>query len=272
MRFLITLTRISKRNFLPFNYQYFISSWIYKRIAEADSAFAEFLHQNGYGIGNRKFKLFCFGPLQIKPFRAHKERGVLELLGEEACLEVSFFLPQAAETFIKGLFMQQQVGLGDKISQVDFEVSRIEAVGRPLFTSSMHYKALSPVCISRPPRGKEQYSQYIHPHDEEYYQYMLSNIFQKWQASIGVLAGGTGLIIQEQDFVFKCLSEDPKSQMITIKTFTPEQTKVRGYLYDFELTAPPEVHELIYASGLGEKCSMGFGFINKAEGTKCGLR
>ena len=261
MRFLITLTRISKRNFLPFNYQYFISSWIYKRIGEANTNFADFLHQQGYGEGNRKFKLFCFGPLDVKPYKVHKERGVLELLGEEACLEVSFFLPQAAETFIKGLFMQQQVGMGDKISQVDFKVSRIEAVGRPLFTPCMLYKALSPVCISRPPRGKEQYSQYIHPFDEEYAQYMLSNTFQKWQAGEGVTAGGSNSIIQEQDFNFKCLTKEPKSQMITIKPFTPEQTKVRGYLYDFELSAPIEVHELIYAAGLGEKCSMGFGFF-----------
>lgn len=261
MRFKISLNRISKRNFLPFNYQYFVSSWIYKRIAEADNSFAEFLHQNGYGLGNRKFKLFCFGPLEIKPFRVHKERGVLELLGEEVGLEVSFFLPHAAEKFIKGLFMQQQVGLGDKISQVDFEVSRIEAGATPLFSSTMCYKALSPICISRAPRGAEQHSQYIHPLDEEYAQFMLSNIFQKWQASVGVLAGVPSLGFQDQEFDFKCLSTKPKSQMVTIKPFTAEQTKVRGFLYDFELSAPQEVHELIYAAGLGEKCSMGFGMV-----------
>ena len=268
MRFSIKLNRISKRNFLPFNYQYFISSWIYKRIAEADSAFAEFLHQNGYGQGNRKFKLFCFGPLQIKPFRIHKERGVLELLGEEACLELSFFLPQAAESFIKGLFMHQQVGLGDRISQVDFEVSRIESVGASLFNKIMRYKALAPVCISRPARGREKHTQYLHPHDQEYANYLINNTIQKWMATSGLIAGNEAASeLQDHEIHFKCLTREPKSQMITIKPFTAEQTKVKGYLYDFELTAHQEVHELVYAAGLGEKCSMGFGFLDKVEAT-----
>jgi CRISPR-associated endoribonuclease Cas6 len=262
MRFNIQLIRTSKRSFLPFNYQYFISSWIYKRIAEADTAFADFLHQQGYGEGNRKFKLFCFGPLNIKPFRIHKERGVLELLGQEVSLEISFFLPKAAENFIKGLFMHQQLGLGDRINQVDFEVSRIESVGAPLFMDSMRYKALAPICISRPSREEEQHAQYLHPQDKEYANYLINNTIQKWMATCGVIDGnGSVREFHENGMHFKCLTREPKSQMITIKSFTPEQTKVRGYLYDFELIAPQEVHELVYAAGLGEKCSMGFGCL-----------
>ena len=266
MRFKITFNRISKRSFLPFNYQYFISSWIYKRIGEANANFADFLHQQGYGEGNRKFKLFCFGPLDIKPYKVHKERGVLELFGQEVNLEVSFFLPQAAESFIKGLFMHQQLGLGDKINQVDFEVSRIESVGATLFTDSMRYRALAPICISRPPGKAEQHAQYLHPYDKEYSHYLINNTIQKWIATCGAVArNGPVNELQESEIHFKCLTKEPKSQMITIKPFTPEQTKVRGYLYDFELTAPQEVHELIYAAGLGEKCSMGFGWVEIAR-------
>ena len=273
MRFKITFNRISKRNFLPFSYQYFISSLIYKRIAEADAPFADFLHQQGYGEGNRKFKLFCFSPLDVRPFRVHKKRGVLELLGQTISLQVGFFLPQAAENFIKGLFMHQQVGLGDKINQVDFEVSSIEAVAAPLFSYSMQYKALAPICISRPPKGTEQHAQYLQPHHNEYSRYLINNIIQKWIATRGSVPygepAGNGLmsmpheaLTQESEIQFKCLTSEPKSQMITIKPFTPEQTKVRGFLYDFELTAPQGIHELIYAAGLGEKCSMGFGMVD----------
>ena len=53
----------------------------------------------------------------------------------------------------------------------------------------------------------------------------------------------------------------PKSVLITIKANTPQQTKVRGYRYDFEITLPIELMRLLYDCGIGEKNSMGFGMI-----------
>jgi CRISPR-associated endoribonuclease Cas6 len=48
MRFLISLQREGSSSVLPINYQYELSSLIYKIIDRADSAFSEFLHRQGY--------------------------------------------------------------------------------------------------------------------------------------------------------------------------------------------------------------------------------
>lgn len=48
MRFKLVLERISSGRFMPLNYQYAVSSWIYKKIQEADPDYSRFLHRGGY--------------------------------------------------------------------------------------------------------------------------------------------------------------------------------------------------------------------------------
>lgn len=270
MRFQFTLSLQGKRRFLPLNYQYELSSWIYKRIAAADGSYANFLHQQGYGVGHRRFKLFCFSPLQLQPYRIHREQGVFELLGQEIQLQFGFLAEQAAEAFIKGVFMNQHLGLGNRINQIDMEVGRVEALPEPYFQKSMCYRALSPVVVSRHVEGK-QYAQYLHPADEGYADALLNNLVNKWagyQSSKVLTGAGKGLDDRKEDaLAFRLLSLEPKSKMITIKALSNQETKVRGYLYDFELQAPLELHRLLYAAGFGEKGSMGFGWVEAEQGT-----
>ncbi len=70
MRFKISLN-IDKHTFgnrLPFNYQYELSAVIYKILANADQAFAEWLHDNGFVADKKIFKLFSFSRLQIPQY------------------------------------------------------------------------------------------------------------------------------------------------------------------------------------------------------------
>ncbi len=55
MRFKITFNTNAGRKHLPFNYQYYISAWIYKVIGSADKDFADFLHNEGFRDGNKKY-------------------------------------------------------------------------------------------------------------------------------------------------------------------------------------------------------------------------
>lgn len=268
MRFQFSFTLKSKRRFLPLNYQYELSSWIYKRMAAADAGYANFLHQQGYGLGNRRFKLFCFSPLLLQPYRIHRDQGVFELLGQEIQLQFGFMAEQAAEAFIKGVFMNQHLGLGNRVNQVDMEVTKVEALPEPHFQDTLHYRALSPIVISRFEEGR-QYAQYQHPADSHYFDALLNNLVNKWAGyqSSKELVGDGGALEEggEGSLQFRLLSSEPKSKMITIKALTDQETKVRGYLYDFELKAPLELHRLLYAAGVGEKGSMGFGWVEKIE-------
>lgn len=261
MRFTLILHITSTKRVLPINYQYPLHSWIYKVIQSADEAFSRFLHDQGYGSGSKSFKLFTFSPLSCQPYKIYPQEQRIALLGEEVKLQISFLIHQAAEHFVRGLFAGQQFSLGDAISQVAFEVVRIEAQPRPDFTETMHYRCLSPVVISTK-RGETPHAQYLHPEDSGYADLFLRHLVQKG-AAVPSLTADTNHTQVESDWAalrwqFRLLSK-PRRKGIHIKQHTSQHTQVIGYLYDFELTAPPRVHEMAYYAGFGEKNSLGFG-------------
>ena len=263
MRFNLILHITSRNKVLPINYQYPLHSWIYKVIQSADAEFSRFLHDEGYTLGYKKFKLFTFSPLTSRPFKIFKEEKRIGLYGEEVLLQISFLIDQAADKFIMGLFSGQQFSLGDRISQADFEVQRIEAQPRPEFAETMQYCCLSPVVLSRSEAGKA-HAQYLHPEDEHYASFFIRHLAQK-QASVPQLVREeSGQEMETDEWQFKLLNK-PRKKGVHIKQHTPQHTQVVGYQYDFELTAPPEVHEMAYYAGFGEKNSLGFGICEKIK-------
>ena len=71
--------------------------------------------------------------------------------------------------------------------------------------------------------------------------------------------------MEDKEFSFELIDKKIKSKLITIKTNTPAEAKVRGYLCSFRLKAPLELMKIAYEGGIGEQCSQGFGFIKKIE-------
>ncbi|MFT3740384.1 MAG: CRISPR-associated endoribonuclease Cas6 [Breznakibacter sp.] len=253
MRFKITLTPTGRYRMLPIDYQYYTSAWIYKVMARADAGFAEFLHQQGYRNGYKQFKHFCFSPLDIGRPTLWKERGLLEMHAGHAHLHVSFCFGDAAERFVYGIFRDQLFYLGDRFNGMDLQVAHIERMPDNIYNQTVHYRALSPIVASiRAHDSKHAF--YMGPLDEGYTDVLHHNLLDK-AASMPVppilpLHGG---------FELGNVTA-PKSKLVTIKPYTPQQSKVRGYTFGFTLTAPAGTHRLIADSGLGEKNAMGFGW------------
>ncbi|MEO6000235.1 MAG: hypothetical protein ABIN89_25585 [Chitinophagaceae bacterium] len=102
-----------------------MSSDIYKIIQSADTEFAAFLHNKGYGEGHKSFKLFPFSDIKT---RFIKNGDRMELQADEAELIVCFYMPTAAEHFIKELFINQQLQIADSKSKITFQVSQVESL------------------------------------------------------------------------------------------------------------------------------------------------
>ena len=260
MRFKLVLEKTSKKGILPINYQYPLSACIYKVIQSADEEFSRFLHTDGYALGHKKFKLFTFSPLRIYPFRVLKEYQRLEMTSDYAELEVRFTIDKAAESFITGLFHNQHLRIADRIGGVDFTVVRIEALTPPLFTETMRYSCISPVCIGHQPL-RARPAQYLSPEEINYPDLFLNNLISKL-AGYAQSGGGANVDLSPEavHYEFRVVSK-PRSKLIAVKAMTEAETRVKGWLYDFLLTAPVELQELGYYAGFGEKNSMGFGCV-----------
>ena len=258
MRFQITLKRIGKQRMLPMDYQYYIGATIYHVIQNADPETAHFLHEEGYADGNKKFKLFNYSPLDLRPYKMWKDKSLFELQGESITLQVSFLVKPVASTFIRGLFMNQEIYLGDRFNGVDFIVTEVQALPQPDFHETMHYRTTSPTVISCKPEGA-RHAQYLHPEDQQFKNYFLRHLSQKNSGQLIASENQYTLNITESEIQFKLL-KTRGSRCYTMKPGTSKQTRVRGFLFDFELTAPIEIHEMAYGAGFGEKNSMGFGW------------
>jgi CRISPR-associated endoribonuclease Cas6 len=254
MKFLLSLERTTKKRVIPINYQYELSAWIYRILQNADAQYSLFLHERGYQTQHKSFKLFSFSNLHIYPFGRFNDR--IEILGNEVSFKISFYNDVASEHFIIGLFKNQQFSLGDVVSQVPFAVKHIETIALPTFGERVILKPFSPVVIGQ--KNDKGNDCYLPPDHPEFGKLLIENLMDKYKS-----AGQTvPLSWQNAPTEFKLLDHRKlRSRLITIKTGTPQETKVRGFTdFTFELIAPKELIEMALLTGAGRLNAMGFGY------------
>ncbi|TAE07441.1 MAG: CRISPR-associated endoribonuclease Cas6 [Bacteroidetes bacterium] len=257
MRLKITLKKTSRENELPASYQYELSAWIYKIIAQADAQYGDFLHNQGHTLPQspKTFKLFSFSNLFIFPFQIDK--GRIWLQSKTVHFFVSFYVDKTAETFILGLFKDQHFRLGDAVSQVSFRVENVEIIALPTLAEVMTYQFLSPVVVARDNAGEQ--ASYLPPTDSDFPVLLKQNLLDKY------LSVHSSLPAEWQHAPFEVLPiqpENAKPKLITLKARTTAETKVKGYQrFQLQMTAPRELHELALLAGLVQKNAQGFGFV-----------
>lgn len=256
MRIRLTLQHPPKQ-VLPINYQYLIASWIYRTLGNANAEFAQQLHEHGYDFGGKKYKLFTFSPLVPKWFDVSKRNATFTLTKSPTVLELSFHVDEAVQHFVVGLFKDQKFELSSGRFRADFEVSNIEMLPAPVFENTMRFRTLTPVCVSQNMEDRK-HAHYASPEEDGYAELFLQNLLRKQKALLPQLAGEeSGRLDMDFPYSFNLLSK-PKSKLLTIKGIS-----VRGFLFDFELTATKELMEIGFFGGFGEKNSSGgMGMVN----------
>lgn len=255
MKFKITL-QSTEKPVISANYQYALSSAIYKIIEKADRNYSQMLHESGYGKG---FKLFSFSDLQF-PFEIIGDR--LKAKTNELKFTISFHLPQATQTFIKGLFLSQTIDIADKKSRASFSVSSVEALPNPLgdFKEDeiikITLKPTSPLTAAYKPEG-HKHPLYLSPEEKEWKDITLHN----WKEKIRLFYNlDESEPLSITPIFFK---NPPKPRLITIKADTKEETKIRGFVnFEMEVLGRRKFVELLMNCGIGNLNSQGMGSVS----------
>lgn len=255
MRFRLSLSTIGGA-LVPFNYQYPLSSAIYKIIQRADEKFAAFLHNTGYGEGHKSFKLFTFSDIQT-PFIRKGDR--MQLVTGNAELTICFYLPQAAENFIKGLFMNQQLEIADRMSKTVFIVTGVESLLSAIPDDGcVVLQPLSPLVVGR--KNERGHYDYRSPVDKDFAECLYYNWMEKCTA-VG-LPVDAGYEEPEINIDVLFFNHPPQQRLITIKAGTEAETKIRGYTkFRLKISAPREMMEVVLGAGLGLNNAMGMGCV-----------
>lgn len=242
---------------IPLNYQYPMSAAIYRILDKADGGYAAFLHERGYGKG---FKLFTFSDLKA-PFAISGDRMIIK--GGEAGFVICFHLPEAMETFIKGLFTCGEMVIADKRSKTIFQVQRVESLAEVLSgkEGEQVYSRLQPisplVCGRKNAKGNYDF---LSPADEDFREMLLFNWREKCRAVYD--DAKAALMMEGSDLIPEFYKNPPRSRLITMKHGTPSETRIRGF-QNFRLVARGQkaAVELLLNSGVGLYNAMGMGCV-----------
>ncbi|HAY33599.1 MAG TPA: CRISPR-associated endoribonuclease Cas6 [Ignavibacteria bacterium] len=267
MRIKLSIKQNNPNQLIPINYQFAISSFIYRTIETADSSFSKWLHDSGYKSGSKRFKFFTFSKLNIPRCGMIDlyNKKYLKIESDKMELIVSMMIDKTVENFIIGMFENQKLNIYDKNTESNFRVNTVEMIPEPDFRNEMIFKTLSPVIISRNSvyKGKESQT-YLNPEDKEYFEYFKKNLEEKYITySVNMFNKDnrdSGLPdMKEASLESFELNREVKSKLITIKEGTPEETRVRGYLFTCRIKGNPKLMKIGYESGFGKHCSQGFG-------------
>jgi CRISPR-associated endoribonuclease Cas6 len=257
VKLLLSIVQPEKQSVLPINYQYEFSSWFRRNFSRPGSPFLEFLDKNGGSqIVEGGFRLFCFSNPYIPKLHQVDDRLVLK------CQAISIILSlldyPGLSYVLMDQFLNQRFSIGDSISSVDFQVTELKFIPDPEFSSHMSFKTISPILISASQKSKSDWNPvYLNPFDPAYPSLFLDHLWKIYGPL--ALTGQRSKNTKESSPGKIQIFPNPKSRLITIKANTRDETKIRGYLYSFSITAPAELIRLGYILGFGEMGSLGFG-------------
>lgn len=240
---------------IPIDYQYYLSSWLYKVLSKGDEGYAKFLHDTGYktNTNNKVFKLFSFSNLYLTDFKIENNAFVIK--GNKIIFNTRFCVENALESFIKGLFTGESLQIKNGFnSMAQFPVVRVESKNIPSVSTTTKIKLLSPMVVAH--KQKNGNDLYLSPKDGDFEQYFFTNLLDKYIAAGNNLKPEWATTIQK---VTLLKPEKMRSKLIKVGG-EGSQTKVKGYLCELKITAPTELIEIGLLAGFGKENAMGFGY------------
>jgi CRISPR-associated endoribonuclease Cas6 len=258
MRFQLILTTLQQSQRITLNYQYPLSAAIYKIIQRADEAYATFLHQQGYSYGGKSFKLFTFSDLRT-PFDIKEDRLVMRT--DSAALTICFHVPDAAENFIKGLFMNQQLDIADEKDKATFIVQQVIAEQVPAIDNEiLLLQPMSPMVVGR--KNERGNYDYLSPEEDGFVVLLTNNLLEKYSADGGVEEDELQQLKKSVIIKPVFFKLPPRHRLLTIKAGTSAETKVRGYdKFRLRIQAPAPVIAMALNAGMGMHNAMGMGCV-----------
>ena len=139
------VAEIDHKTNVPFNYQAQIQACIYKLMEKASPEYTEFLHDIGFIDENKHLKLFAFSKLKFYPMKINP-RGFSNVIK----IEFLFSTPveKSFQNLVLGLFDKNNLNLIINNHSNIFNITQVETLPEPEFTSKMKCVCLSPICIS----------------------------------------------------------------------------------------------------------------------------
>lgn len=269
MRFKLVL-KIQQNELFPFNYQYELSAALFKVFMHIKNSFTRYTILSNQDFLNH----ITFSRIEI-PKRVIEKEGIRSL-SRIAFLKISMGFPDIYSDSLWKAFSRfgNTLCLYKKLSreppyQIKMQVKDIEFLPSPEFQESMKFKMLSPLVLTQKQQRRNRYLSFCEK--EDITSRLKENLLQKFQQLYSYTLPVNFFDLCFDPDYYRDREEKDLYSLIKMKECQKESIMVMGLLVPFTLKAPPELIQVGYYSGFGEKTSLGFGMVEVAQARNFGL-
>lgn len=237
------LTLASPDFSLPASYRQLIHGMIYHTLAQ-DPDFSAQLHDRGIPSGSRVYKHFTFSQLEG---RYHIHSRQIRFAGK-ANLEIR----SVDERMITLLARRLCPGRKVKLGPCEAEIIRASVTDDHLLVPSVRIRMRSPA-VAHVSLEDGRHTRFFSPQEDAFFCALSRNAQRKWISLHGAQEGFSFLAAPVPDAAYK-------SQVSMFK-----ETCITGWLGEYQLISMPQVIDLLYQTGLGEKNPQGFGLFDPVD-------
>ncbi len=234
------------------NYNYHISAAIYNLLSQHDQSFSAMLHNEGYKLGNKKFKLFVFSRFMPASYRIEGEHmiinpGICRLFINSP---VSRFIECIGNSLIKNGIV--------KIGGDEYRVVNVYVKDKAVFDYETEFLTLSPIVVTtgREVDGKIK-PRTVYIHEKKFTENIKNNLMKKYFLVHGRLPDNMSIDIQFDEEYIKA---KPRGVLIRFKN-----VNIKGFIAPFKMKCSDDIKKIAIDCGLGENNSIGMGYILERE-------
>lgn len=226
---------------LPLHYNHLIQGFIYEAI---DPELSRFLHDYGYRVDKRPFRLFVFSRL-LGEYQLNRSNQTI-FFEPGVRLWIASPLEEFCHSMVRNIVRRGDLHLGKFL----LKGVGYNSISTDISTQAVTVKTLSPVTVYSTllrPDGRK-YTAYFQPGDPDYNRLITDNLKRKYQAIFQELP-------PEENVSVRAVSR-LKMNIIRYKGFI-----IKGYSGLLKISGPKTLLNIALNTGLGAKNSQGFGFI-----------
>lgn len=234
---------------IPVQYGHLLQGLIYRQMD--NPALRSYLHEHGFALGKRRFKLFTFSRLLGHKVRYDRATGRLVLtppLRLVICSPIPFILRELGTGFLR----QGEIRLGEACLEV-----KEMATAAPRATQEiLRVHMLSPLVVYSTLSGGDgrNYTYYYSPFEPRFTELVANNLAKKHLLIYGRPARVDGFTIRPA-----------RVEDRDLKVSYYKETVVKGWMGEYELRGDPDLLQVALDAGLGSKNSQGYGCCIPAE-------
>ena len=259
------LLQCEGNTFLSLNYYYPLSAAVYNLLRFSSPEFSSFLHDIGYKLNGKRFKLFTYA-LRFEQFKI--QNSAIKFLSPNALLFISSPLTEEfIQNFVIGTFESQKIEIVSPNYKTIFSINQVESLPEIIFKDEMKFKLLSPMILSTKQVHKGKLKPYYLRYGDdpdEFNRIFNDNLRNKYEALTEKKPGNKTVSFNwDMDYIKKTeLKHKRLTRKQTIKEGTPEETEVVGNLIPFTAKGDIDLIKVGYEVGFGSMNALGFGYAD----------